>query len=499
MANCTNCGNKTTKCGCKDSPLTTPTSYTCPPSDSCPDPNPCSEVVVSTCVVHDLSYGLPCLGVTAGMTLSEILQLIENTFTSIGDGTLSTSDEGTLVEAATTSMNFVGGLVEAVAAGANAITVNIKGDFIEDLDDTVKEAYADMTDLANDTSFNFLTSPPSGSNTQWFLDIFNRTNTLTYAAIFDPNIAKWKPVNLGKLVELMASNLYNTSNYLTGGREIGFNGQNLHFTASVVNGGSSAGGEFKVTTSGGKDLRLYTDGNLRINHSRFAYSGIDADLFIGYYNNNSNPNTNRVDKASTVRFYSAAGAYGFANSDAAIQREAGANGAFVFEQTGNAAFVLSHVGVAADAHYARTGQWDWAKYGSGLFQSTYGYFLGISDTVTGAVVEIEPTAARGGLRTRMNSDATTAVSVTQVMAGTAVKVTNAGAITVDIKTNAITPIDIGSRIEFIQMNIGAMTVTPAGGVSLRSAGALYTSNGQYSKFELLKINTDEWILSGNLV
>jgi hypothetical protein len=85
MATCSNCGNTTIKCGCKDTPLTTPPSYTCPPSDSCPDPTPCFETIQDTCVVHSLNYGLPCLGVEPGMTLEEIIQLLNIELNSINN------------------------------------------------------------------------------------------------------------------------------------------------------------------------------------------------------------------------------------------------------------------------------------------------------------------------------------------------------------------------------------------------------------------------------
>ena len=49
---CSTCNCSNTKCGCKDTPLTTAPMFTCPPDVKCPDPTPCYETIQDTCVKH---------------------------------------------------------------------------------------------------------------------------------------------------------------------------------------------------------------------------------------------------------------------------------------------------------------------------------------------------------------------------------------------------------------------------------------------------------------
>jgi hypothetical protein len=48
--NYSSCNNKCTKCGCKDSFLTSPPP--CPTPQGCPDPIPCQEVLASDCIIY---------------------------------------------------------------------------------------------------------------------------------------------------------------------------------------------------------------------------------------------------------------------------------------------------------------------------------------------------------------------------------------------------------------------------------------------------------------
>jgi len=54
-SNCSNnyssCNNKCTKCGCRDSFLTSPPP--CPTPQGCPDPIPCQEVLSSDCIIYN--------------------------------------------------------------------------------------------------------------------------------------------------------------------------------------------------------------------------------------------------------------------------------------------------------------------------------------------------------------------------------------------------------------------------------------------------------------
>jgi hypothetical protein len=50
----------------------------------------------------------------------------------------------------------------------------------------------------------------------------------------------------------------------------------------------------------------------------------------------------------------------------------------------------------------------------------------------------------------------------------------------------------------MQLGAGAITITAGAGVTLRSADSLVVTNGQYSVATCVKIDTDEWVLIGNL-
>lgn len=281
MATCSSCGNTTTKCGCKDTPLTTPPSYTCPPSDSCPDPTPCFETIQDTCVIHSLNYGLPCLGVTAGMTLEQILQVINNTLNSIGDGTLSTSDEGALVEASTTAMNFVGPLVNAVSAGANSVTVNVNGNLVADLDDVNQNGFSTLANLLTNTTFDFIAAPPAsfGDHSLWLLDLITNTSlSELYAVVYDPVDSIWRPFNIAFLINEVVCTFYSQNGFISGDRTVGLNNSSLTFTNDIQSdckGDSSAKGAgnvvFKLAddglTAGTPGYNLYTNGQVRLSHT----------------------------------------------------------------------------------------------------------------------------------------------------------------------------------------------------------------------------------------
>lgn len=71
----------------------------------------------------------------------------------------------------------------------------------------------------------------------------------------------------------------------------------------------------------------------------------------------------------------------------------------------------------------------------------------------------------------------------------------ASATAVTVPTNATVPFPIGTQLHIIQLGTGQVTIAGAGGVTVSSAGGLKLES-QYSGAELLKINTDAWVLVG---
>jgi hypothetical protein len=80
------------------------------------------------------------------------------------------------------------------------------------------------------------------------------------------------------------------------------------------------------------------------------------------------------------------------------------------------------------------------------------------------------------------------------------KFTSASATAITIPTNASVAFPIGTYIEFYQFGAGQLTVTAVtpGTTSIRSTDSQNKSRTQYSSMVIVKIDTDEWLLTGDL-
>jgi hypothetical protein len=70
--------------------------------------------------------------------------------------------------------------------------------------------------------------------------------------------------------------------------------------------------------------------------------------------------------------------------------------------------------------------------------------------------------------------------------------------TLTIPTNASVPFPLGTQILVSQLGTGQTTITPSGGVTLRSSGGKTKTSAQYAMCTLIKRGTNEWYLSGDL-
>ena len=82
-------------------------------------------------------------------------------------------------------------------------------------------------------------------------------------------------------------------------------------------------------------------------------------------------------------------------------------------------------------------------------------------------------------------------------AGTVVEGTKGTAQIVTVPPNSSIPFPVGTAIEVVQMGVGQITITPGGGVTLRTPATL-TSRAQYSSVSLRKRAADEWVVGGDL-
>jgi hypothetical protein len=98
----------------------------------------------------------------------------------------------------------------------------------------------------------------------------------------------------------------------------------------------------------------------------------------------------------------------------------------------------------------------------------------------------------------LNSQTGTTYTLVLTDAGKFVRLTNAAAITLTIPTNASVAFPINTRIDIGQGGAGQVTVG-GGGVTIRSSGSKLKLAGIYSGATLIKVDTDEWWLIGDIV
>jgi hypothetical protein len=78
-----------------------------------------------------------------------------------------------------------------------------------------------------------------------------------------------------------------------------------------------------------------------------------------------------------------------------------------------------------------------------------------------------------------------------------VELNNASTVTVTIPANATVAFPVGTFIDFVQYGAGQVTLSPAGGVTLRSFASSVKTAGQYAVITAYKRAADEWVITGN--
>lgn len=99
--------------------------------------------------------------------------------------------------------------------------------------------------------------------------------------------------------------------------------------------------------------------------------------------------------------------------------------------------------------------------------------------------------------------AVTAQTGTAITAGTAdvgklVTLSNVAAQTVTIPANASVAFAIGDQINFMNLSTGTATFVAGGTAVIRSAGSKLKLTTQYAVCTVLKIDTDAWVMVGNV-
>lgn len=97
-------------------------------------------------------------------------------------------------------------------------------------------------------------------------------------------------------------------------------------------------------------------------------------------------------------------------------------------------------------------------------------------------------------------NAQTGTTYTAVLSddGKLITLNNAAAITFTVPLNSSVAFGIGTQINLMQLGAGQVTISPTGGVTIRSGGSKLKTKEQYAVATIVKIGTDEWVAVGNL-
>lgn len=119
-----------------------------------------------------------------------------------------------------------------------------------------------------------------------------------------------------------------------------------------------------------------------------------------------------------------------------------------------------------------------------------------SVTATNSVTLTNKTLTAPVLTTSFNSQTGTTYTLALSDASKMVNLSNASAITLTIPTNASAGFAIGTQIDLCQRGAGQVTVVGDTGVTLNGTGTKLRI--QWASASLLKTNTDEWLLVGDI-
>lgn len=120
---------------------------------------------------------------------------------------------------------------------------------------------------------------------------------------------------------------------------------------------------------------------------------------------------------------------------------------------------------------------------------------GLSSTGNALSVDLEVVSA---VTRTVEADTSTALTLALTNAGNVVTMNNAAANVVTIPANATVAVPVNSQVDGMMLGVGVTSITAAAGVTLNGvvAGTAAIS-AQYAGWTLLKVATDEWVLTGN--
>jgi hypothetical protein len=92
----------------------------------------------------------------------------------------------------------------------------------------------------------------------------------------------------------------------------------------------------------------------------------------------------------------------------------------------------------------------------------------------------------------------TAYTIGTADVGKLITLSNVAAQTITIPANASVAFAIGDQVNFLNLSTGTATFVAGGTAVIRSAGAKLKLADQYAVCTVLKIDTDAWVMVGNV-
>ena len=120
-----------------------------------------------------------------------------------------------------------------------------------------------------------------------------------------------------------------------------------------------------------------------------------------------------------------------------------------------------------------------------------------SDTGTVTDAMLATGVAKAGFRSVINDQTGTTYTLALADLAKLVTLSNAGAITLTVPLNSSIAFAIGDRIDLLQKGAGQVTIVGAGGVTVNATPGLKL-RAQWSSATLIKLDTNSWVLLGDL-
>ena len=118
----------------------------------------------------------------------------------------------------------------------------------------------------------------------------------------------------------------------------------------------------------------------------------------------------------------------------------------------------------------------------------------------GAGVNVTTGTGTITLDTNLNINSQTGTSYTLVLsdAGKFLSMDNSSDITVTVPPNSSVAFETGTQIIIYQKNTGTVTISAGSGVTINAPNSANKTKDQYSMAALIKIDTDTWVLGGDI-